>query len=38
MQRSVRYQESNALSWFDQGTVFVGSSLGVELGKTAVRT
>ncbi|MBC8153365.1 MAG: hypothetical protein H7Z72_10675 [Bacteroidetes bacterium] len=35
VQRSVRYQEANALPWFDQGTVFVGSSLGFGLGKSS---
>lgn len=35
VQRSVRYQQANALPWFDQGTVFVGSSLGVGLGKNS---
>ncbi len=33
VQKSVRYQEANALSWFDKGSVFVGGSLGFGLGK-----
>ncbi len=33
VQKSVRYQEANALSWFDKGTVFGGASLGFGLGK-----
>ena len=32
MQKSIRYQEANALSWFDQGSVFVGGSVGFGLG------
>ncbi len=32
VKKSVRYQETNALSWFDQGSVFAGGSLGFGLG------
>lgn len=35
VKKSVRYQEANALSWFDQGTVFAGGSLGFGLGKNS---